>query len=182
MRPIITLTIVGLLSASLLSVVDDMTREPIKQAREAMKRKAIEEIFPFTFDSLKTIQSEETTFYEAYDGELNLQGIAVESWTNLGYSGRIEILLGVSPEDQKIFNYKVVYHLETPGLGDKVDKEKFKSQFTGRTLEDTNWKVKKDGGDIDEITAATISCRAVSDAVVRGLEFIKEQYPKSTEE
>ncbi|MBF0585358.1 RnfABCDGE type electron transport complex subunit G [Prosthecochloris sp. N3] len=182
MRPIITLTIVGLLSASLLAVVDDLTREPIAQAKEAMKRKAIEQIFPFELEKLETVKTDDTTFYEAMDAEGNIQGIAVESRTDLGYSGRIEILLGVSPEDQKIFSYKVVYHLETPGLGDKIDKDKFKSQFTGRTLDDTNWTVRKDGGDIDELTAATISSRAVADAVVRGLEFINEKYPKSTEE
>jgi len=181
MRPIITLTIVGLLSAVLLAVVDDFTREPIRIAKEQMKRKAIEEIFPFEIDSLKTVTTDKTTFYEALDKEMKLQGIAVESSTNLGYSGRIEILLGVSPE-QKIFDYKVVYHLETPGLGDKIDKPKFKAQFRNRTLEDTNWKVRKDGGDIDELTAATISSRAISDAVLTGLRYIKEQYSKTTEE
>ncbi len=181
MRPIITLTVVGLLSAALLAVVDDLTREPIALAKAEMKRKAIEAIFPFAFDSLKTVKTEETAFYEAYDKDMNMQGVAVESSTNLGYSGRIEILLGVSPE-QKIYDYKVVYHLETPGLGDKIDKPKFKEQFRNRTLEDTDWKVKKDGGEIDELTAATISSRAISDAVVRGLEYVKEQYPKPTEE
>lgn len=181
MRPIITLTVVGLLSAALLAVVDDFTREPIARAKEEMKRKAIEAIFPFAFDSLKTVVTEETAFYEAYDKDMNMQGVAVESSTNLGYSGRIEILLGVSPE-QTIYDYKVVYHLETPGLGDKIDKPKFKAQFKNRTLEDTDWNVKKDGGEIDELTAATISSRAISDAVVRGLGYIKEQYPKPTEE
>lgn len=181
MRPIIILTLVGLLSASLLAVVDDLTREPIAQAKAEMKRKAIEEIFPFKIDSLKTVKTDSTIFYEALDKELNVKGIAAETWTTLGYSGRIEVLLGVSPQ-HRIFDYKVVYHLETPGLGDKIDKPKFKAQFKDRTLGDTNWKVKKDGGDIDELTAATISSRAISDAVVRGLEFINAQYPKTTEE
>ena len=181
MRPIIILTIVGILSASLLAVVDDLTREPIAVAKEKMKRKAIEQIFPFAIDSLKTVSAEQTTFYEAYSRENKLEGIAVETSTDEGYSGTIEILLGVSP-DQKILNYKVLFHRETPGLGDKIDKSKFKEQFKGRTLENTDWKVKKDGGDIDEITAATISCRAVADAVVRGLEYTNEQYPKSSAE
>lgn len=181
MRPIIILTIVGILSASLLAVVDDLTREPIAIAKEQMKRKAIEQIFPFTIDSLNTVKAEQTIFYEAYNQNDELQGIAVETSTDKGYSGKIEILLGVSP-DQKILDYKVLYHRETPGLGDKIDKSKFKKQFKGRTLENTDWKVKKDGGDIDELTAATISSRAVADAVVKGLEYINEQYPKSSQE
>lgn len=181
MRPIIILTIVGILSASLLAVVEDLTREPIAVAKEQMKRKAIQQIFPFTFDSLNTVATEQTTFYEAYNQDNALEGIAVETSTEEGYSGLIEILLGVSP-DQKILGYKVLFHRETPGLGDKIDKPKFKEQFKGRTLENTNWKVKKDGGDIDELTAATISSEAVANAVVKGLEFIKEQYPKSSAE
>ena len=181
MRPIIIITLVGILSASLLAVVDDLTREPIAVAKEQMKRKAIEQIFPFAIDSLNTVQAEQTTFYEAYSQSNELQGIAVETATDEGYSGKIEVLLGISP-DQKILDYKVLYHRETPGLGDKIDKPKFKKQFKGRALESTNWKVKKDGGEIDELTAATISSRAISAAVVRGLEYINEQYPKSSTE
>ncbi|MBN1278620.1 MAG: RnfABCDGE type electron transport complex subunit G [Chlorobium sp.] len=177
MRPIITLTLVGLIAASLLAIVDDMTRNPIALAKAEMKRKAIEQIFPFAIDSLKQVETEKTKFYEAYDKTGTLKGIAVESATTLGYSGKIEILLGVSPA-KKIFDYKVVYHLETPGLGDKIDKPRFKEQFRERALEGTTWKVKKDGGDIDELTAATISSRAVTDAVERGLRYINEQYPK----
>lgn len=178
MRPIITLTLVGLIAAALLAIVDDLTRDPIALAKADMKRKAIEEIFPFGIDSLKNVETKKTRFYEAYDKKGTLKGIAVESSTTLGYSGKIEILLGVSPE-RKIYDYKVVYHLETPGLGDKIDKAKFKEQFRGRALEGTVWKVNKDGGDIDELTAATISSRAVTDAVQRGLHYINEQYPKS---
>ncbi|MEE9905751.1 MAG: RnfABCDGE type electron transport complex subunit G [Chlorobium sp.] len=178
MRPIITLTIVGLIAAALLATVEDLTREPIALAKAEMKRKAIEEIFPFGIDSLKNVETPKTKFYEAYDKKGVLKGIAVESATTLGYSGKIEILLGVSPE-KKIFDYKVVYHLETPGLGDKIDKPKYKEQFRGRALEGTVWKVKKDGGEIDELTAATISSRAVTDAVERGLKYINEQYPNS---
>lgn len=181
MRPIIILTIVGILSASLLAVVDDLTREPIAAAKEKMKRKAIEQIFPFPFDSLRTVTTEETSFHEAYDQEGTLQGIAVESYTDDGYSGRIEFLTGVSP-DNTILDYKVLFHRETPGLGDKIDKSKFKKLFKGRRLDNTNWAVKKDGGDIDELTAATISSRAVIDGIVKGLEFVNGQYIKSSAE
>jgi len=76
MRPIIILTIVGLLSASLLAVVDDITREPIAKAKALMERRAIEEVFPFPLDSLRTVTQGETSFFEARDTEGQLKGIA----------------------------------------------------------------------------------------------------------
>jgi electron transport complex protein RnfG len=61
--------------------------------------------------------------------------------------------------------------LETPGLGAKIREPKFKDRFKNRTLSNTTWAVKKDAGDIDGITGATISSRAVIDAIKEGLEF-----------
>ncbi len=178
MRPVIILTIIGLLSAALLATVADFTREPIAIAKAQMERRAIEQIFPFKLDSLRTIEAAGTSFFEAYDTEGTLKGIAVKSSTEKGYGGRIEILLGVAP-DHSIIDYKVVTTMETPGLGDKIDKEKFRKQFRGLNLEGPIWKVRKDGGFVDELTAATISSRAITDAVHTGLELINQQYPNS---
>ncbi|TCD47484.1 RnfABCDGE type electron transport complex subunit G [Chlorobium sp. N1] len=176
MRPVIILTIIGLLSAALLATMDDFTREPIAKAKEEMERKAIEQIFPFQIDSLATVPAEGTAFFEAYDAEGALRGLAVKCSTEKGYSGHIEVLLGVTPE-HTIIDYKVLAHMETPGLGDKIDKPKFKQQFSGKTLEGYDWRVKKDGGWVDQLTAATISSRAITDAVHSGLELINKQYP-----
>jgi len=177
MKPVIVLTLVGILSATLLSVVSDITRQPIAEAKAKMKREAIENIFPFKFDSLKTVKSENGTFYEALDASGTLKGIAVEATTEKGYSGKIEILLGVSNK-AKVYDYKVLFHLETPGLGDKITKPKFKDQFKNTDLNSgLIWKVKKDGGFVDELTAATISSRAITDAVQSGLNMISKQYP-----
>lgn len=177
MRPVIILTIIGLLSAALLATMDDFTREPIAKAKAEMERKAIENIFPFRIDSLATVPTDETSFFEAYNAEGELKGIAVKCSTDKGYSGYIEVLLGVS-EEHTIIDYKVLAHLETPGLGDKIDKPKFKEQFRGKSLaQELDWRVKKDGGFVDELTAATISSRAVTEAVHSGLELINKQYP-----
>lgn len=179
MKPVVVLTLVGVISAFLLSVADDMTREPIALAKEKMKREAIEKIFPFKFDSLRTVRNDQTTFYEAYDNSMKLQGVAVEVSTDKGYSGKIEVLLGISPE-AKVYTYKVLAHTETPGLGDKIDNPKFKRQFENKGLDGLVWKVKKDGGFVDELTAATISSRAITDAVEKGLILYKQQYSKLT--
>ncbi|ACF14212.1 electron transport complex, RnfABCDGE type, G subunit [Chloroherpeton thalassium ATCC 35110] len=176
MKPVITLTLVGIISAALLAMVSDMTREPIAAAKAKMKREAIEDIFPFKIDSLKTLKTESGTFYEAIGASGELKGVAVEAATEKGYSGKIEILLGVSTA-AKIYGYKVLSHAETPGLGDKITKPRFKEQFRNKDLNSGIWKVKKDGGFVDELTAATISSRAITDAVHNGLEMISKQYP-----
>lgn len=179
MKPIIVLTLVGVISASLLAYVNEATKEPIAKAKAKMKREAIQKIFPFSFDSLRTNKTEKAVFYEAYDAELNIKGIAVETSTDKGYSGNIEILVGVS-DVYKVLDYKVLVHAETPGLGDKIDKDKYKSQYRDKGLEGVVWKVKKDDKDgfVDELTAATISSRAVTEAIYDGLKLVTEEYPK----
>ena len=66
----------------------------------------------------------------------------------------------------------VLEHSETPGLGTKMEEPKFKDQFLGKSPETFRLRVKKDGGDVDGITAATISSRAFSDAVERAHKFL----------
>ncbi len=178
MKPIIVLTLVGVISASLLTYIYEVTKEPIAEAKAKMKRDAIQNIFPFTFDSLRTNKTDKAVFYEAYDSDINLKGVAVETATDKGYSGNIEILVGVSTACQ-VYDYKVLAHAETPGLGDKIDKDKYKSQYRGKGLEGVVWKVKKDDKDgfVDELTAATISSRAVTEAVYNGLVKVNEEYP-----
>jgi electron transport complex protein RnfG len=95
-----------------------------------------------------------------------------------GFSGNIDIMMGVLP-DGSLGGIEILAHAETPGLGDPIAKDQeWKESFRGRTLENTNFKVKKDGGDIDQFTGATISPRAVTGAVKRGLEWFKENREK----
>jgi len=92
-----------------------------------------------------------------------------------GYSGLIVIMLGISIDGQ-LLGVRVISHSETPGLGDKVEvkKNNWILKFTGLSLNNTpssDWKVKKDGGEFDQFTGATITPRAVVKAVKRGLDF-----------
>jgi electron transport complex protein RnfG len=75
-------------------------------------------------------------------------------------------MVGLKP-DGTIFDTKVLEHQETPGLGTKMMEPRFKDQFVGKNPGTDKIKVKKDGGEIDAITAATISSRAFCDAVMR---------------
>ncbi|MBN2864870.1 MAG: electron transport complex subunit RsxG [Thiotrichales bacterium] len=96
-----------------------------------------------------------------------------------GYSGNIYMLMGILA-DNRVAGVRVLKHKETPGLGDKIElnKNPWILEFDGRNLRDDNdplWAVKKDGGDFDQFTGATITPRAVVGQVKRTLLLVKQQ-------
>lgn len=98
-----------------------------------------------------------------------LVGTAVKTYTNNGFGGKIWLMVGFNP-DGTIANYSVLDHKETPGLGSKMDTwftKDGKGNIVGKNPGENGLKVSKDGGDVDAITAATISSRAFLDAVNR---------------
>jgi electron transport complex protein RnfG len=92
-----------------------------------------------------------------------------------GYSGAIHLLVAVAP-DGRLLGVRVTQHRETPGLGDGIDTRKsdWIERFTGKSLREppaARWRVRKDGGDFDQFTGATVTPRAVVTAVARSLEY-----------
>ena len=135
--------------------------------------KAINEVLP-EFNNLPNeevykiaIDNDTLYFYPAREDN-KLVGTAIETYTNKGFSGKIKLMVGILP-DGSINNIVVLEHKETPGLGDKMSKSKsdFSLQFQGINPENFDLSVKNDGGDVDAITASTISSRAYCDAVNR---------------
>ncbi|MBF0384565.1 MAG: RnfABCDGE type electron transport complex subunit G [Candidatus Omnitrophica bacterium] len=178
---LLCLFIVSFVSAGSLGYVYEKTKEPIAKAALSKKTSALKNVLPqFDNDPLNEKYSANTpdgeiTFYPAKkDGRL--VGTAIETFTNKGYSGNIRLIVGLLP-DGRINNIEVVEHKETPGLGDKIEpaKSKFSDQFNGKDLSSLVLKVKKDGGDVDAITAATISSRAFCDAIQRAFDAYKEK-------
>jgi len=114
-----------------------------------------------------------TTVYRARkDGKVVAAAFQV---IGMGYSGAIRIMMSVKA-DGSIMGVRVIQHAETPGLGDKIEAEKtdWINHFAGlslgnRTLD--QWKVKKDGGEFDQFSGATITPRAVVRAVHKGLAY-----------
>lgn len=104
------------------------------------------------------------TVYRSNDPLSEHLGAAVEAANDKGYGGRIRIMVGVNP-DGTIRAVTVLEQAETPGLGARIREPEFLDQFQNRSLENFNFKVEKDGGDVHAITAATISSRAVAEAV-----------------
>lgn len=177
MRSIIVLTVICFISGAVLSFVNILTSEKILQAQESIKKEAIKEIFNFKISQIKSFKRERYEYFEVYADNNVLSGIAVISFTNKGYGGKISVLVGIDMEC-RISDYRVLSHSETPGLGDKISDANFKSQFKGKGMMGFVWKVKKDGGDVQAITAATISSRAITEALFNALNIIKGIYPE----
>lgn len=171
----VALFVICVVSGGVLGVVYNATKEPIAAAESAKKTEAIKNVLP-EFETLKDInvksavagEDVEIPFYLAYDANNNFIGAAVETFTNKGFSGNISLMVGILA-DGTLKNISVLQHAETPGLGSKMSEPAFKDQFNGKKADSFNIKVKKDGGDVDAITAATISSRAFCDAVNRAL-------------
>ena len=185
-RLVLALTLITLGAGLLLSLVEAVTREPIAEQHRLQTLRALQTVLPSfnnspDADTVKLVVGpdkkggeQRRTFYRGrQDGALT--GVAFTVVAPDGYSGDISIMVGVDP-DGKVAGVEILSSNETPGLGDKINSDSFKSQFKGKTLEGYDWRVKKDGGDFDQITGATISPRAVVKAVHLGLQFFHDQF------
>ena len=169
----IAMFVISVVSGGVLGVVYNATKEPIAAAETTKKTEAIKNVLP-EFNELKetmvksAMEDAEIPFYLAYDANNNFIGAAVETFTNKGFSGNISLMVGILA-DGTVNNISVLQHAETPGLGSKMSEPSFKDQFNNKNANSFNFNVKKDGGDVDAITAATISSRAFCDAVNRAI-------------
>jgi Na+-translocating ferredoxin:NAD+ oxidoreductase subunit G len=177
---VLTLFLVAAIAAMALGAVYSVTKEPIAIAKQKKLEMAIKAVLP-EFDSLTVLKvpdaegSDSLTFYFTSKNNEPV-GVAINSYTNKGFAGNIEVMVGFLP-DGTINNTAVISQKETPGLGDKMDKKKsnFSDQFNGKNPSDFILKVKKDGGDVDAITAATISSRAFCDAITRAYNTLEKE-------
>ena len=184
---VLTLFLVTAVASSGLGFIYGITKEPIAEAKRIKKLNALRSTLP-EFDNEPAelvealfIDGDSVYLYKGYNQEKWI-GTAVETFTNLGFSGKIRIMVGFNP-DGSIFDISVLEHKETPGLGDKIEKKKsqdkktglsWSSQFKGKNPSQNELKVTKDGGEIDAITASTISSRAFCDAVNRAQKALEQ--------
>jgi Na+-translocating ferredoxin:NAD+ oxidoreductase subunit G len=115
-----------------------------------------------------------------YKASLDQQTVAIilPITSNDGYSGKIELLVAVGAQ-HKVIGVRALVHQETPGLGDKIEikKSDWINSFIGKSLDNTPsnaWGVKKHQGDFDQLTGATITSRAVINAVHETLVYIQK--------
>lgn len=168
---VMSLTFITLIASALLAGAYALTKDTIDQAQIKNKEQAIKDVLPDK--SAKVEQAVPITLdnyadpfvvYPATkDGQL--VGAAIETYSNEGYGGKIRIMVGMDDKGT-ISNYTILETNETPGLGAKADEWfRTKGDIRGKSPATTNFKVKKDGGDIEAITASTITSRAFLSAV-----------------
>ncbi len=157
---LLSLTLIAVISAALLAVVKTITDEPIRLAEEKKQTEALQQVLP-TFDKIEKEDDEDGVVYIAYQNN-QWVGTAVQCSTT-GFSGDIVIMAGFNNQHQLV-DYVVLQQSETPGLGTKMV-DWFKNALKGRIFTNDLVKVKQDGGDVQAITAATISSRAFLKAI-----------------
>ena len=164
----ICLFAICLVCSALLAGVYALTAEPIAAAATAKNEAAIKEVLPETavrIEEERTVEMDGVTYtYNlAYDEPGNTVGCAINV-SALGFGGPISIKVGFDVEGV-ICNTKVLSQAETPGLGAKCVEPSFSDQFKGFNPAEKKLMVKKDGGDVDAITASTITSRAYANAL-----------------
>lgn len=170
---------ISLVMSAALGFVYKVTKEPIAAAVKAKEVSAIKEVLPaFDNDPVSTaMEINGMIFYYASNSD-SVIGYAVKTFTEIGYSGRFDLMVGFLPNGT-IHNIVVLQQKETPGLGTNMVLPKFKNQFLNLNiakLKDNRLLVKKDGGSIDAISAATISSRAYCDGVQRAYNAFMENF------
>lgn len=179
---LLSLTLICLFAAGILATVNRQTAGPIAASKAAALENAIKAVTP-EFDNspladaykAATSNGDSLIIYPATkDGEP--VGVAVEGYTMNGFSGEIRVIVGFDTEG-KIYNYSVLQHAETPGLGSKMQDwfrtDKNNQNVIGRSLANGNLSVTKDGGEIDAITASTITSRAFLEIINRAYSAYK---------
>jgi electron transport complex protein RnfG len=185
---LVVLFLVSGIAATALAYVYQATKGPIETAKKEKEKQAMAAVLP-EFDAVKdtfkiALAAEDTiTCYSTVKDE-KVVGYAIKANTKKGFSGEFWIMVGFTP-DGKIYNTSVLEHHETPGLGDKMQKNKSDwsdKYFTGMDVPNIADKdgdgviieVTKDQGEVDAITAATISSRAFCDACERAYNAFKQ--------
>jgi len=185
----IALAIFALVTALVLAGTNELTRERIADAERQAAQRALLEIIPLerhNNDLLMDVQPVPEQYWALLGlkkgGNIHIardngQPVAaiIPTVTGDGYSGDISMIIGIN-FDGTIAGVRVVDHHETPGLGDKVDLKKsdWILSFNGKSLTNPTadrWKVRKEGGDFDQFTGATITPRAVISQLVNALEY-----------
>jgi electron transport complex protein RnfG len=188
-RVALLLGVFAAVGTAMVAFVQHSTKARIAANERAEMLRSLHEILPDSAYDNDIINTTIEITHEALgDDEINTAYLAFKQQTPVGvvltvtapggYNGPIKLLVGLY-HDGSIAGVRVVAHRETPGLGDKIEirRHPWISGFDGRSLQDPPgnlWKVKQDGGVFDQFTGATITPRAVVDAVRRSLLYFAE--------
>lgn len=186
--PVLPLLIISLLCVIAISVTHHLTKEKIKENKERAALAIINEVIPVEYDNDllmdKAVVSVPKSInpsgsITAYRARQKNQAVAVSLMpiVTKGYSGNINLLIGIS-SDGKLVGVKILQHKETEGFGDQAhqDNSDWLLGFYGYSLEtpEKKWAIKKDDGEFDQLSGATITSRSIINIIYKTLEFYSE--------
>lgn len=188
---VLTLLMVSLISATILGFVHSMTKEAIDVAKLKAQNEAIKSILPeynelgASWKAAPEDGGDSLVFFPAFSSSQELVGVAVKTYSKNGFGGLIQIMVGFKP-DGVISGYQVLEHKETPGLGSKMDTwfnntAKAGQNIIGRNPGTAKLMVTKDGGEVDAITASTITSRAFLESIRKAYESFQAAAQHETE-
>ncbi len=174
-KMVYVLTLITALSGFALGYLEKVTKEPIEyQQLKYVKGPAVMEVLQGSENDpimerkkIEVEKGEKKLFFPGKKGG-KIFAVAFEI-TRQGYHGLISLMIGIDLKTGKLTGMRVMTHSETPGLGARIVEKDFYSQFTGKGLADM--ALKKDGGKIAAVSGASISSKAVVDAVAEGLKW-----------
>ncbi len=193
---LIILTLFSAISGLILALVNNVTKDRIAMVAVVKQKKALAEVMP-AFDTVEneTVLADPMDPIELFICKKDQKpvGIAVLASSRLlsaeqlkkmalpenirqdqAYADPIKLLVGFTI-DGKIQGVSILDCKETPGLGTNINTPAFKSNYAGAGIDAKKWLVKKDGGDVEQLTAATISSRATTAVVARAIAIFKNK-------
>lgn len=180
----------ALLCTALVAVVNHQTKDEIQYQQQQQLIRTLAQIVPdasydnelykqcILLDAPTQLGTDQALSAYVATKQNKPVAIAMEAIAPDGYNGKIKLILGISAEG-KVLGVRTLSHQETPGLGDKIElrKSPWVTLFNGKHYKgdnDTRWGVKKDGGEFDQFTGATITPRAYVKAITRSLRYFKQ--------
>lgn len=183
----LVLLIITAVASGILAYVNNLTKDKIAENKIMAEEMARSEVLPgtekFTKESITLPAAKvepnplkkkaddgprEFVYYKGTDASGKITGYTYVA-SKYGYSSEVKTMVGVNP-DMSINKIKVIEQAETPGLGANASTDEFQNRFNG--LSQSQLKVSKDGGQIESLTGATITSRAVTNSLAEGLNIL----------
>ena len=192
LKSIIPLTITSIICFIVITIVHHFTKEKIEFNKEQAALAVISEVLPVEYDNnlfQDKIELEvpsyinNTNNLSIYRARLNNQPVAVSLMpiVTKGYNGNISLIIGISYEGELI-GIKILKHNETEGFGNQAhqDNSNWLLNFYGQSLETSkkDWAIKKDNGEFDQLSGATITSRSIINILYKTLEYYSEHRDK----
>ena len=178
---ILSLTLISAVCAAVLAIVNNATKERIANLATLKANNAARAVLPASVKAIEPVKDPADASLTAFigyadDAKTQIAGYAVPGLTAKGYGGNIRLMVGLNP-DRTVISYQVLAAAETPGLGSNLTTPAFIARFKDQPA--ANVKVTKDGGQIEALTSATITSRAVCDAVANAAQRIDRMEGKA---